>query len=236
MTYLNSKTTFFVKLSAAAVLSLGLWSCTASEATQPIADEASQPASQLSAQVISEPAQRPYISTSAYSETILAGGCFWCVESDFEKLDGVIEAVSGYSGGHLDNPTYKDVTSEGSGHYEVAKIVFDPAKISYEQILEHFWTHVDPTDAGGQFCDRGDSYRTAIFATPDQIDAANSSKQALQNSNRLKDPVVTPILPAVSFYPAEDYHQDYYKKSSLRYNFYRASCGRDNRIAQVWGK
>lgn len=228
MTFINSKTTLFLNLCAALTLAVGFWGCSASEARPPLMPPPDQ--GTLSA------AQAPYVSKGEYAQAIFAGGCFWCVESDFEKLDGVVEAISGYSGGHLDQPTYKDVTSETSGHYEVAKIVFDSTQVSYEQILEHFWTHVDPTDDGGQFCDRGESYRTAIFATPKQVETARASKAKLQDSGRLKNPVVTPILPAVTFYPAEDYHQDYYKKNSLRYNFYRSSCGRDKRIAQVWSK
>lgn len=222
MTYLFSKPVLLA-------LALTLSACNASEASSP-----QTPVTPASADKAGP--QAPFIPSTEYGEAILAGGCFWCVESDFEKLDGVIEAISGYAGGTLDNPTYDDVTAKGSGHYEVAKIVYDPAKISYSELLEYFWTHVDPTDAGGQFCDRGESYRTAVFATPEQIDAARKSKADLEASGRLQKPVVTPILPAVTFYEAEDYHQDFYKKSSLRYNFYRKSCGRDATIARVWGK
>jgi len=170
------------------------------------------------------------------AEAVFAGGCFWCVEADFEKLPGVIEAVSGYAGGHTKNPTYKQVTRNNTGHYEVAKIIYDPAKVSYSELLEYFWTTVDPTDDGGQFCDRGQSYATAIFATPEQIDAARASKTALQSSGRLKDKVVTPILPAARFYKAETYHQDYYKKNPIRYNYYRTGCRRDKRLKKLWGK
>lgn len=170
------------------------------------------------------------------AEVIFAGGCFWCVEADFEKLPGVIEAVSGYTGGHTKNPTYKQVTRGVTGHYEAAKIIYDPMKISYEKLLEHFWTHVDPTDDGGQFCDRGHSYKTAIFANKEQMDIAGASKEALQKSGRLTKPVVTPILKAAAFYDAEEYHQDYYKKKPRRYKFYRNGCGRDKAIAKVWGR
>lgn len=172
---------------------------------------------------------------STRAEAVFAGGCFWCVEADFEKLPGVKEAVSGYAGGHVKNPTYKQVVRGGTGHYEVAKIIYDPSQVSYAELLEHFWTTVDPTDDGGQFCDRGQSYETAIFANPAQIDAARLSKQTLQNSGRLKDKVVTPIIAAGAFYPAETYHQDYYKKKPIRYKYYRNGCGRDKRIKQIWG-
>ena len=170
------------------------------------------------------------------AEAVFAGGCFWCVEADFEKLPGVVEAISGYAGGHVKNPTYKQVVRGGTGHYEVAKIVYNPAQVSYSELLEHFWTNVDPTDDGGQFCDRGHSYATAIFADKDQIEIARASKATLQVSGRLNSPVVTPVIKAVPFYEAETYHQDYYKKSALRYKYYRTSCGRDKRIAKVWGK
>ncbi len=167
-------------------------------------------------------------------EAIFAGGCFWCVEADFEKLQGVIEAVSGYTGGHVKNPSYKQVSHGGTGHYEAVKIIYDPSKISYEKLLDYYWRHIDPTDAGGQFCDRGHSYKTAIFATPKQLKIAQNSKQKLQDSHVLKQKVVTKILPASKFYEAEKYHQDYYKKNPLRYTYYRKSCGRDKRIAKVW--
>jgi len=169
------------------------------------------------------------------AEAIFAGGCFWCVEADFEKLPGVIEAVSGYTGGHTVDPTYKQVTRGGTGHYEAAKIIYDPRAVSYDELLEYFWVHVDPTDAGGQFCDRGQSYETAVFASEGQLAAARASKIALENSGRLKNDVVTPVLKATAFYDAEDYHQNYYLKKPRRYNYYRKSCGRDKRIANVWG-
>jgi len=173
---------------------------------------------------------------SAQAEAVFAGGCFWCVEADFEKLPGVIEAVSGYAGGHTKNPTYKQVTRNNTGHYEVAKIIYDPTKITYSELVEYFWTTVDPTDGGGQFCDRGQSYATAIFATPEQIETALTSKETLENSGRLKDKIVTPILPAATFYKAETYHQDYYKKNPIRYNYYRTGCRRDKRLRKLWGK
>jgi len=166
-----------------------------------------------------------------------AGGCFWCVESDFDTVPGVLRTISGYTGGTLIDPTYKQVTAGGSGHLEAVRIFFDPKKVSYGTLLEIFWRSVDPTDDGGQFCDRGESYETAIFAnSADQKRLAEASKQKLQASGVLKRPIVTPIETAGPFYPAEDYHQDFYKKSSLRYRIYRYGCGRDARVRNLWGK
>ena len=170
------------------------------------------------------------------AEAVFAGGCFWCVESDFEKLPGVIEAVSGYTGGYVKNPTYHQVGTGRTGHYEAAKIIFDPTKITYTQLLDYYWHHVDPTDASGQFCDRGPTYRTAIFATPEQMQAALHSKQVLEDSHILPGRVQTKILPLGPFYKAENYHQDYYKKNPIRYHYYRTGCGRDRRINKVWRK
>ncbi len=167
---------------------------------------------------------------------IFAGGCFWCVESDFEKLPGVIEAVSGYTGGETTNPTYKQVSYTETGHYEAVKITFDPAVTSYETLVNHFWGTIDPTDPNGQFCDKGSSYRTAIFARPDQLGTAEESRNQVEKTKPFKADIVTPILPAAKFYNAEDYHQDYYKKNPLKYKFYRTGCGRDARLAKLWGK
>lgn len=185
----------------------------------------------------STPAQMAFAAnvSTTNAEAIIAGGCFWCVESDFEKLDGVKEVVSGYSGGTLDNPTYKEVGKGNTGHIEVAKIIYDPTQVTYRQLIDHYWTTVDPTDPGGQFCDRGQPYETAIFATPSQRADAEQSKAALIKSGKLAAPIVTPIRDAVTFYDAEDYHQDYYKKNSLRYKYYRNGCGRDKRLSQLWG-
>lgn len=166
---------------------------------------------------------------------VFAGGCFWCTESDFEKVDGVIQAVSGYTGGRMENPTYKQVSAGGTGHVEAVKIIYDPTKISYGQLLEVFWRHVDPTDAGGQFVDRGDQYRSVIFyATDEERQLAEASKKALDASGRFERPVVTDILPLGTFYDAEDYHQDYYKKNSLRYKWYRSGSGRDQFLETTW--
>jgi len=167
----------------------------------------------------------------------VAGGCFWCMEKPFEALDGVIEVVSGYTGGETINPTYEEVSAGDSGHLEAVQITFDPARISYEQILEVFWRQVDPTDAGGQFVDRGSQYGTAIFVhSEQQRQIAERSKEELNRSGRFAKPVVTPILPAGPFYPAEEYHQDYYRKNPIRYQYYRHGSGRDDFIATNWGK
>nr|WP_319258017.1 peptide-methionine (R)-S-oxide reductase MsrB [Desulfosarcina sp.] len=166
---------------------------------------------------------------------VFAGGCFWCTESDYEKVDGVIEAVSGYTGGRMENPTYKQVSAGGTGHIEAIKVVYDPAKISYSQLLDTLWRHIDPTDAGGQFVDRGDQYRSAIFyATDEERQMAEASKKALSASGHFDRPIVTDILPLGAFYEAEDYHQDYYKKNSLRYNWYRSGSGRDQFLETTW--
>ncbi len=166
-----------------------------------------------------------------------AGGCFWCVESDFDNVAGVVRTISGYTGGAVSDPTYEQVSAGGTGHREAVQIFYDPKRVGYATLLEIFWRSVDPTDAGGQFCDRGESYETAIFANSlEQKQGAEVSKGALQCSAVLGRPVVTPIEVAGPFYPAEDYHQDYYKKSPLRYNFYRYRCGRDSRIEELWGE
>ncbi len=165
-----------------------------------------------------------------------AGGCFWCVEADFDHVPGVVRTVSGYTGGALEDPTYRQVSAGGTGHREAVQIFYDPDKVSYETLLEIFWRSVDPTDDGGQFCDRGESYETAIFAnSPEQKRLAEDSRRKLGQSAVLDQPVVTPIEAAGPFYPAEDYHQNYYQTNSLRYNFYRFSCRRDARIEELWG-
>jgi peptide methionine sulfoxide reductase msrA/msrB len=182
--------------------------------------------------------EKPMVNMSENTRSaVFAGGCFWCTESDFEKVDGVIEAISGYTGGRIENPTYKQVSGGGTGHVEVVKVVYDPSKVSYEQLLDIFWRHVDPTDAGGQFVDRGDQYRSAIFyATEEERQMAEASKKALAASGRFDRPVVTDILPLETFYEAEDYHQDYYKKNPLRYKWYRSGSGRDQFLNKTWAK
>jgi peptide methionine sulfoxide reductase msrA/msrB len=165
-----------------------------------------------------------------------AGGCFWCMEASLEKAPGVVSVVSGYAGGSVKNPTYEQVGTGTTGHAESVQVLYDPSKLSYAQLVEIFWRNVDPTDGGGQFCDRGNEYRSEIFFEGDaQKQAAERSKQSLEASGRLKKPIVTPIVPLEAFYPAEDYHQDFYKKSPLRYTTYRSACSRDRRLAQLWG-
>jgi peptide-methionine (S)-S-oxide reductase len=165
-----------------------------------------------------------------------AGGCFWCMEPPFDELEGVLATVSGYTGGHTENPTYEEVSAGGTGHLEAVQVRYDPARIDYERLLEVYWRNVDPTDAGGQFCDRGHSYTTAIFYhDARQRELALRSKAALAEAKRFEEPIVTPILPAVPFYPAEEYHQDYYLKNPLRYKLYRFGCGRDRRLEALWG-
>jgi peptide-methionine (S)-S-oxide reductase len=169
------------------------------------------------------------------STAIFAGGCFWCVEADFEKLPGVIEAESGYIGGSVPNPTYKQVSAGGTGHAEAVRVYYDAKKVSYTQLLDYFWHHVDPTVKDQQFCDVGSQYRTAIFYQNDkEKTAAEASKAALEKNGRLAH-VYTEIASAGTFTVAEDYHQDYYKKNPIRYKYYRTGCGRDARVAEVWG-
>ncbi|MEO8805433.1 MAG: peptide-methionine (S)-S-oxide reductase MsrA [Burkholderiaceae bacterium] len=170
------------------------------------------------------------------ARAIFAGGCFWCVESDFDKVDGVLSTTSGYSGGTVANPTYEQVSSKRTGHAEVVEVVFDPARVSYEKLVEHFWRTIDPTTKDRQFCDAGSPYRSAIFAVDAaQLKIAQASLAALEKSKPFKEPIVTEIVAAGAFYPAESYHQDYYKKNPLRYQYYRSSCGRDARLKQLWG-
>lgn len=165
-----------------------------------------------------------------------AGGCFWCMEPPFDKLEGVVSTTSGYLGGQRDNPTYQEVSAGGTGHAEAVRILYDPDKVSYQQLLDVFWHNVDPLDPHGQFCDKGSQYRTAIFYHGDeQRKLAEQSMQALAQSGRFDRPIVTEIVAAPTFYPAEDYHQDYYRKNPLRYKYYRFSCGRDQRLEELWG-
>jgi len=174
-------------------------------------------------------------NTEKTASAVFAGGCFWCTESDFEKVDGVIEAISGYTGGHVKNPTYKQVSAGGTGHLESVKVIYDPSKVSYEQLLDYFWRHVDPTDPGGQFVDRGFQYRSAIFyANETQKRLAEKSKQQLETSGKFNKPIATDILPLGEFYPAENYHQNYYKKNPIRYHYYRYGSGRDQFLKKTW--
>jgi peptide-methionine (S)-S-oxide reductase len=164
-----------------------------------------------------------------------AGGCFWCVEADFDKVDGVISTTSGYIGGRTANPSYEEVVRGGTGHAEAVEIVYDPAKVSYEKLLDVFWRNIDPLVKDRQFCDRGDQYRTAVFVHGDaQKQAAEASKKTVEA--RFKQPIETQIVAAGPFTKAEDYHQDYYLKNPVRYKFYRFNCGRDARLEELWGK
>jgi peptide-methionine (S)-S-oxide reductase len=167
---------------------------------------------------------------------ILAGGCFWCVEADFDKLPGVISTTSGYIGGKTANPTYEEVSSHATGHAEAVKIVFDPARLSYRQLVDHFWRTIDPTVRDRQFCDHGTPYRTAIFAiNATQMAQALASRTAIEQTKPFKEPILTPVELAGDFYAAEAYHQDYHQKNPVRYSYYRSSCGRDARLLQLWG-
>ncbi len=173
--------------------------------------------------------------TAARDTAIFAGGCFWCMEPPYDKLDGVTATISGYAGGHVPNPSYEQVTAGGTGHREAVQIIYDPGRVSYETLLDVFWVNVDPLDDGGQFCDRGFSYTTAIFARDgEQARLARESKEAVQEE--LEEPVVTPVVTGADFYPAEDYHQNYYREHSIRYRYYRWACGRDNRLEELWGQ
>ena len=166
-----------------------------------------------------------------------AGGCFWCMEPPYDNLDGVISTTAGYLGGHKENPTYQEVSTGETGHTEAVQVVYDPAKVSYEKLLEVFWRNVDPTTPDGQFCDRGSQYRTGIFYhDEEQSRLAHVSKESLVRTKPFAASIVTEIVAAGKFYPAEDYHQDYYMKNPLRYKFYRFHCGRDQRLTELWGE
>lgn len=177
-------------------------------------------------------AQKPAAPTAS---AVFGGGCFWCIEADFEKLPGVLEVDSGYSGGKLVNPTYEQVSAGNSGHIEVVKVIYDPAKVSYAALLDYFWHHIDPTVKNRQFCDVGSQYRSAVFVENDaQRAAIDASKAAILKAGIIKQ-IETETIPLTTFYPAETYHQDYYKKNPIRYAYYRNGCGRDARVAEVWG-
>ena len=171
------------------------------------------------------------------AKATFAGGCFWCMEGPFDRIPGVVSTTSGYTGGTVKNPSYEQVSMGITGHLESVEVLYDPSKVGYPQLLDVYWHNVDPTDAGGQFCDRGSQYRTAIFVHDDeQARLAQQSKKDLEASGKLKKPIVTQIVAAGEFYPAEEYHQDYYKKNAFRYNYYRINCGRDARLKELWGK
>jgi len=175
-------------------------------------------------------------ASSGTQTAIFAGGCFWCMEHPFDQLDGVLKVTVGYTGGHTKNPTYEEVSSGDTGHAEAVEVVYDPSRISYQKLLDVFWHNVDPVAKGHQFCDWGDQYRAEIFyTTPEQKREAEASRARLQSSGRFKDPITTRIVAAGPFYPAEAYHQEYYKKNPIRYRIYRTGCGRDRRLHQLWG-
>lgn len=175
-------------------------------------------------------------ATGTQKTAIFAGGCFWCIEADLDKVPGVLATTSGYTGGTTERPSYRQVVSETTGHYEALHVVYDPGKVSYDALLTAFWHSVDPTDGGGQFCDRGDSYRTGIFpVNAEQRAKAEASKAAINASGALSKPIATEIVDAAAFYPAETYHQDYYKKNPIRYTIYRNNCGRERTVKRVWG-
>ena len=170
------------------------------------------------------------------AKAIFAGGCFWCVESDFDKIPGVISTTSGYTGGKTVKPTYEQVSSHRTGHAEAVEVLYDPAKVTYQRLVEYFWHTIDPTVKDQQFCDKGSPYRSAIYPQNDeQLKIAQASRAALEKSKPFKEPIVTEITLATAFYPAEEYHQDYYKKNPVRYKYYRNGCGRDARLTQLWG-
>ena len=196
-------------------------------------DLQAQPAAQPAA---STPASTSASTVAATAKATFAGGCFWCMEAPFDVLPGVISTTAGYIGGQTKNPSYKEVSAGRSGHAEAVQIVYDPKKISYDKLLDVFWRNIDPTVLNRQFCDAGTQYRSGVFAHDDaQKKAAEASKAALQKSKPFKGDIVTEITAAPEFYPAEEYHQHYYKKNSLQYSFYRAGCGRDDRLKALWG-
>lgn len=176
------------------------------------------------------------VHAEQYEKATFAGGCFWCMEPPYDKLDGVISTTSGYTGGHQKDPTYQEVSAGSTGHTESVQVVYDPKRVSYEKLLKVFWRNIDPTVRDAQFCDHGQQYRTAIFYHDDkQRQLAQRSKEMLDKTKPFKEPVVTEITAASAFYAAEDYHQDFYKKNPVRYKFYRYNCGRDQRLEQLWG-
>lgn len=174
---------------------------------------------------------------STPGKAYFAGGCFWCMEEVFEKVEGVLSATSGYMGGTVSNPTYEEVSAGRTGHAESVEVVYDPAKVSYQKLLDVFWHNVDPITPNAQFCDHGSQYRSAIFfQTDEEKHASDASKQAIEQSRRFTEPIVTQIVVTSKFYPAEEYHQDFYKKNPVRYKLYKYNCGRAQRLEALWGK
>jgi peptide-methionine (S)-S-oxide reductase len=176
------------------------------------------------------------VTAAGLEKATFAGGCFWCMEHPFDEIPGVVSVTSGYTGGHKKNPDYKEVSAGGTGHAESVQVVYDPVKVSYEKLLDVFWHNIDPTTKDRQFCDSGNQYRSAIFYhNEEQHRLALQSKTELEKTKPFSGPVVTGIVQATEFYPAEDYHQHYYKKNPIRYKYYRTTCGRDRRLKEVWG-
>ena len=180
-------------------------------------------------------AAAPGVAAAATESAVFAGGCFWCVEEAFDTVPGVIATTSGYTGGTVENPTYQQVTSDTTGHYEAVKVEYDPAKVTYEQLLNTFWRNVDPFDAAGQFCDKGSSYKAAIFTGSDAERQAAESTRA-EIAEQFDKTIATEIAAEQTFYPAEDYHQDYYQKNPAQYKYYKWGCGRAQRLEEIWGK
>ncbi len=213
-----------LKRLALAALSLGAAALTVAAATQ-----APAPTPQSTS-------ARHLAAGEAYEIATFAGGCYWCTEADFDKVEGVVETISGFMGGHTKNPTYRQVAYGETGHAEVVQVKFDPARVSYKKLVDYYWRTVDVLDGGGQFCDRGSSYRPAIFThSPEQKRIAEASKAALEASKRFNRPIAVKIEAASEFTPGPDDHQNYYKKNSVRYGFYRKGCGRDARLKRLWG-
>jgi peptide-methionine (S)-S-oxide reductase len=186
--------------------------------------------------LLAVPVQATLAADPPTEKAIFAGGCFWCVEADFDKVDGVLSTTSGFVGGRKTNPSYQEVSGGKTGHAEAVEIVYDPRKVSYAKLVEHFWRTIDPTVKDAQFCDIGNEYRTGIFTVnAEQKKIAEASRAALEKNKPFSAPIVTEVTPAGTFYPAEDYHQDYYKKNPIRYSYYRNGCGRDARLKQLWG-
>jgi peptide-methionine (S)-S-oxide reductase len=217
------------RLGSAATFAAGIVAAVFLTTALAVAQSPPQPAPQPDAGKAAE--------SGATAVATFAGGCFWCMEPPYDALDGVISTVSGFMGGTTPNPSYRQVTAGGTGHIEVLQVTYDPQKVGYPKLLEVYWRNIDPYDAGGQFCDRGHAYTTAIFAhTEEQKKLADASKAELIESGPLKQPIVTEIRDAGPFTAAEEYHQDYYKKNPLRYKYYRYACGRDARLEAIWGK
>ncbi|MGC1306111.1 MAG: peptide-methionine (S)-S-oxide reductase MsrA [Phormidesmis sp.] len=211
------------------LLGLGTVGCSMT----PGADSTSEAASESGGTAVSA-STAAAADQSNLKTAVFAGGCFWCMEKPFDKLPGVATTTSGYTGGTVENPTYNQVSAGGTGHYEAMEVRYDPERVSYETLLETFWYNVDPVDGRGQFCDKGDQYRSAVFyETPEQRAVAEASKAAI--AQRLDQPIATEILPASTFYDAEGYHQNYYKTHPVRYEVYRFGCGRDQRLSDLWG-